>query len=258
MNYYFLLEDEKSFLKVLPYWLEHIGFPCRRVASIMDVHNNHYVLQSGQGVVQLVTKALYETIETIKQNPKKIDKLVVVLDAEDKQAETRKQEVLNKIQEKYVLEQLDFVIQIFVCNRCFETWLLGCEGIYPKDVESASFFYEYYSHYNIEQNDPEQMLIPTERDESIAHYHFMYLHEMFRYKRIRYNKKKPEYVASASYLEGMRKRIENTEHLHSFKEFIDFILNEIKLMKESVVDDRKEIEYLGLTVEEVTELAEEK
>ena len=34
MNYYFLLEDEKSFLKVLPAWLEYMGFGCERVADI--------------------------------------------------------------------------------------------------------------------------------------------------------------------------------------------------------------------------------
>ena len=37
MNYYFLLEDEKSFLKVLPSWLEHMGFGYERVADIQGV-----------------------------------------------------------------------------------------------------------------------------------------------------------------------------------------------------------------------------
>ena len=39
MNYYFLLEDEKSFLKVLPAWLEYMGFGCERVADIQEVKN---------------------------------------------------------------------------------------------------------------------------------------------------------------------------------------------------------------------------
>ena len=52
MNYYFLLEDEKSFLKVLPSWLEHMGFGYERVADIQGVKENTYVLQSGQGVTQ--------------------------------------------------------------------------------------------------------------------------------------------------------------------------------------------------------------
>ena len=50
MNYYFLLEDEKSFLKVLPLWLEYMNFGIKRVPDIQEVQENNYVLQSGQGV----------------------------------------------------------------------------------------------------------------------------------------------------------------------------------------------------------------
>lgn len=164
--------------------------------------------------MRLVTKVLFDTIETIKQNQGKIDKLVIILDAEEKEAVVRKQEVLEKIEEKYVLAQLNFSVEIFVCNHCFETWLLGCEEIYSSEVEADSFFYEYYSHYNIAQNDP------------IAKYHFHYLHEMFRYQRIRYTKSKPDYVAKAGYLDGIRNRITRTEHLQSFNEFYDFIIKE--------------------------------
>ncbi len=37
MNFYFLLEDEKSFLKVLPVWLSYMNFGCSRVADIYEV-----------------------------------------------------------------------------------------------------------------------------------------------------------------------------------------------------------------------------
>ena len=56
MNYYFLLEDEKSFLKVLPSWLEHMGFGYERVADIQGVKENTYVLQSGQGQMSFIQK----------------------------------------------------------------------------------------------------------------------------------------------------------------------------------------------------------
>lgn len=44
MNFYFLLEDEKSFLKVLPSWLEYMDFGCTRVADIQEVETNNYVM----------------------------------------------------------------------------------------------------------------------------------------------------------------------------------------------------------------------
>ena len=37
MNYYFLLEDEKSFMKVLPKWLEYMNFKATRVVDIQAV-----------------------------------------------------------------------------------------------------------------------------------------------------------------------------------------------------------------------------
>lgn len=79
---------------------------------------------------------------------------------------------------------MEFDIIILVCNRCFETWLLGCKGLYPKEtVERDSFFYPYYNHYNIEECNPEAMLAPEMVDETTAKYHFHYLHELLRYKK---------------------------------------------------------------------------
>lgn len=224
MNYYFLLEDEKSFIKVFPLWLEHMGIEWRRVADIKDIEENTYVLQSGQGVTRLVTKILFDTIDTIMENPGKIDKLVVILDAEEISVEEREQQVYEKIKEKYNLEELSFEIVVFVCNHCFETWLLGSENIYPsEEVDENSFFYPYYKHYNINTLDPENMPVPNCIDETIAQYHFHYLHELFRYKKIRYTKKRPTYVTTKSYFEGIVKRVKNTGHVKTFQKFVEFL-----------------------------------
>ena len=223
MNFYFLLEDEKSFLKVLPKWLEYIDFGYKRVADIQEIQENNYILQSGQGVTQLVTKALFDTIDTIILNPGKIDKLVVILDAEEMEVDKRKQEVIDKINNHYNNRKMEFDIIILVCNRCFETWLLGCKGLYPKEtVERDSFFYPYYNHYNIEDCNPEAMLAP---DETTAKYHFHYLHELLRYKKIRYSKSNPKNIATSEYFNGIVERINTTKDLQTFKEFYDFIFS---------------------------------
>lgn len=226
MNFYFLLEDEKSFLKVLPKWLEYIDFGYKRVADIQEIQENNYILQSGQGVTQLVTKALFDTIDTIILNPGKIDKLVVILDAEEMEVDKRKQEVIDKINNHYNNRKMEFDIIILVCNRCFETWLLGCKGLYPKEtVERDSFFYPYYNHYNIEDCNPEAMLAPEIVDETTAKYHFHYLHELLRYKKIRYSKSNPKNIATSEYFNGIVERINTTKDLQTFKEFYDFIFS---------------------------------
>ena len=127
MNYYFLLEDSKSFLKVLPEWLKYINFKCERVPDIQHVKENNYVLQSGQGVTQLITKVHFDTIETIIENRGKIDKLVVVLDSEEETVSERKKQVYDKIKETYKLEQLDFEIVVLAIRAaseiCSGTWI---------------------------------------------------------------------------------------------------------------------------------------
>ncbi len=227
MNYYFLLEDEKSFMKILPRWFEYINFKCTRVADIKDVEENNYILQSGRGVTRLITNALFDTINTIICNPGKIDKLVILIDTENESEEYRKQQIFSKIQESYDMEKFDFEVLIFVCNHCFESWLLGAEGLYPQgEVDSESDFYPYHNHYNIAEYDPEEMPVPTHCNETIAKYHFHYLCELFRYRRIRYSKSKPDVVTTRDYFYAMRDRIEHTEHIPSFAKFIDFIIRE--------------------------------
>ncbi len=224
MNFYFLLEDEKSFLKVLPSWLEYMNFGYRRVADIQQVQENNYILQSGQGVTQLITKVLFDTIDTILLNPGKIDKLVIILDAEELELEARRQIVYRQINEHYEDGRINFDIVVLVCNHCFETWLLGCRGLYPTGVvDQASDFYAYYKYYNIEENDPEEMTPSEDSEDTIAKYHFHYLHELLRYKKIRYSKNRPQNVATEGYFKGIVERIDSTEHIKSFKTFYEFI-----------------------------------
>ncbi|MCX4269287.1 MAG: hypothetical protein OSJ62_11600 [Lachnospiraceae bacterium] len=181
-------------------------------------------------MTQLITKVLFETIDTIIDNPETIDKLVVILDAEEENIEDRKQQVFSKIEEKYKLNQLDFEIKVFVCNHCFESWLLGYKEMYPEnEVDSNSFFYPFYSYYDVSKNDPELMMVPKNCDDTIAKYHFHYLHEMLRYKKIRYNKNKPNVVADVTYFNGLIRRIHSTNHIKSFEEFVRFIENENRI-----------------------------
>lgn len=226
MNYYFLLEDEKSFIKVLPKWLEYMKFSCTRVADITEVTDNSYVMQSGQGVTQLITKVLYQTIDTILSSSNRIDALVVIVDAEEEDVETRREEVYAKISDYKIGRkvEIDFDIQVIVCNHCFESWLLGNEDIYPNEMPDIdSMFYPYYTHYNVKINDPEYMLVPEGMDETVARYHFHYLHDAFLYNKIRYRKNKPDYVATENYFSKLVSRMNNTVHIRSFKELYDYI-----------------------------------
>ncbi len=243
MNYYFLLEDEKSLLKVLPHWLRYLGFPCTRVADIKQIVKNNYILQSGQGVTQLITKALFDTIDTLLENPGKIDKLVILIDTEERNREYRLEQIDLKIHEKYDRDKWDFELIIFVCNHCFETWLLGADGLCPEVISQNSDFYEYLCHYHVGRDDPEKMGKPENWDKSLAKYHFRYLHELFRYKQVRFRKSKPEYVQTLEYFTALRKRIRDTNHIPSFRKFIDF-LNQESGKGADVMNNKTQQNYL--------------
>lgn len=134
----------------------------------------------------------------------------------------------RKISENYNVAELSFDIIVIVCNRCFETWLLGKPGLYPKNVSEDSFFYNYFRHYDVSQDDPELMLVPEWSDETVARYHFHYFHELMRYNGLKYTKKKPDSVATQDYFEGLRWRCAHTDHISSFRSFIEFIENELR------------------------------
>lgn len=226
MNYYFLLEDEKSFIKVLPEWLLYMGFSNERVQDISFVTKNCYILQSGQGVTQLVTRALFQTIDTLVQNPGKINELIVILDSEEYDTEYRKNQVLNLIN-KYIETNnldVDFSYKVFVCNHCFETWLLGNGTLYPQNRPSDNF-QQYYDTYNIKLCDPEKMRPPEDLNETIASYHFHYLHEMCRHNKIRYSKKKPMNLATKEFFNEIVKRVNSTNDLPSFFNFYSYFFN---------------------------------
>lgn len=223
MNYYFLLEDEKSFIKVLPKWLEYMGIENERVLDITYVEENCYIMQSGQGVTQLITKVLYQTIDTIILNPGKIDELVVILDSEQYEEQDRREQVENIINEylENKEDKIDFEYKVFVCNHCFETWLLGNGNLYPSSIPEGDFK-QYYDWYNVKNNDPENMKVPANIKETIACYHFHYLHEMCRYNRIRYSKKKPMEMAKKGYFDALVARINTSSHLNSFAQFYKY------------------------------------
>ena len=92
-----------------------------------------------------------------------------------------------------------------------------------ENVSEKSDFYQYYDYYNIGKYDPEKMMPPENNNDTIAQYHFHYLHELLRYKKIRYSKRRPQNIATEDYFRGIVKRINTTNDLKSFEMFYNFI-----------------------------------
>lgn len=150
----------------------------------------------------------------------------MILDSEQFLENERKNQVEEIIGKYHKLKKykIDFSYRVFVCNHCFETWLLGNGNLYPP-VRPNGDFQQYYDSYNIKTNDPELMKVPQNLNETIALYHFHYLHEMCRYNKIRYSKKKPMEMAKREYFDKLVSRIATSDHLQSFAKFYEYFIN---------------------------------
>lgn len=230
MNYYFLVEDEKSSMKVLPYWLTFMGFPARRVEKLSDITQNCYIMRSGMGCYNLVDHVIPNTIAEISQNGK-IDCLVIVIDSESYPVSSRFKHVQDKCKKEQEKYPINCEIKIFVVNCCFETWLLGNISYFPKSEPSkTSTFYPYYKFFNVSLTDPEDMQVdennpkyPDYHFRSRSDYHFRYFHDMCLYNKVRYSKSKPDIAKEQEFFDEIIKRIKCTNHLNSFRRFYEFI-----------------------------------
>jgi len=228
MNCCILTEDEQSLYRILPYWLDYLDFPCKRVLQISNIQNNNYTLQSGYGIYNLIDEVLLKTINTIIEYNKQIDYLIIILDADEFSIDDRIVKVETKIKDFCCHSKINFKSKVIVCNCCFETWLLCNSKLYPINPPPLdSPFYKFFTYYNVKDLDPENMvksIIPFENTQNTkAGFHFNYLHEMCRYNHMIYRKNKPDIAANKDFFGEIVTRIETTNHGKSFKHFCDYI-----------------------------------
>ncbi|MBQ3444964.1 MAG: hypothetical protein IJG33_17160 [Selenomonadaceae bacterium] len=221
MNLYFLLEDSKSFFKVLPVWLNFILPQFSQITSFDNFHNNTncFMIESGFGYPSI--KNYFEnSLCTIIENDIPLNYFIVCWDTDANETEeitTKKafEEIFSRYKAKCELK-------LFVMNRCFETWLLGNCPVYYSSCKNEKFL-PFAKFYNIGEHDPENMNAPENKN--ISHYHLTYLQEMLRYSYLKknYSKGSPLAVSTKEYYNELYSRINKTEDLKTFRAFVDFL-----------------------------------
>lgn len=224
MNLYFLLEDSRSFFKVLPHWLKFALPDFIEIFSLDDFYSssekNKFLIQSGFGYPQ-IKKVLKDTLETIQNNSVPINYFLVFWDTDARNIADIQADI-DDFEKIFADYDLDYQHKLFVMNRCFETWLLGNRSAYPKNSESGNF-YNYSQFYNVSTSDPEKMNAP-EFISNISLYHLKYLQEMLRCSlHMNYSKKSPLGVSTREYYGELLNRVKTTEDLRSLADFFDFI-----------------------------------
>ncbi|KAA6344375.1 hypothetical protein EZS27_007994 [termite gut metagenome] len=217
MNVYFLVEGRKTEKKVYPQWLSVLVPKLTKVDDANSVFENNYYLFSGEGFPSILhhLKNAVEEVNTIGG----YDYLVVCLDAEETSCEERKTEIRNFLsKERAILLHTELVI--IVQNPCIETWFLGNRTLFKRTPKSDTL-QRYIEFYNVRTDDPE--LMPSYYEDSTkAQFHASYLRKIFEERGIGYTKKNPDEVGKPHFLQELIKRNEETNHISSFKSFIDF------------------------------------
>ena len=229
MKLYILVEDGKSGHKIIDHWIPLLLPTLTRAKSIAEIQNNQYVLYSGMGYPRLLgtdrsspeKNILGQTIDTINLY-QTIDYLLIFLDGDDDGVNLRHQIVQQKIESYHRPLSCPYVI--FVQNKCLETWLLGNRDLFP--TTPLPNFLPFLAHYNVSIDDPEQM----EKDPNFAFastsalYHERYLRAMMQNLGYRYSKSRPcPIMYTESFINGLKKRIAETQHLQSLNNFFIFM-----------------------------------
>lgn len=241
MNLYLLVEDGKSGHKLIDHWMNQLMPNLTRVPSVDDVTDDTYIIFSGLGYPRILgtdgttpqKNILGQTIQTINQS-KKFDYLLIFLDADDEGVERRKIITLNKVNNYQ--QTLCCPVRVFVQNKCIETWLLGNRDLFP--IEYSQNFLPFVQHYNVSKLDPELMEMDHRRLVTTnSLYHERYLRQMMQEVGLRYTKSRPHpFMYSDKFIFGLQKRVTETNHLNSLKEFFHFIEYLKKLEKTSTLN----------------------
>ncbi len=219
MNIYFLVEGRRTEVKVYPAWLSFLLPKLKRTSNAYLVERNNYYLISGYGFPSLLHNHLRNSVEEINDIGK-FDYLVICLDADEVTVQERIDEIKQFVKKENINLNSNTKLEIVVQNRCIETWFLGNPKVYKRNPDNE-LLREFNDFYNVSLNDPE-LMGKFEGFETHSVFHEVYLSEMLSERNIQYSKKNPRAVIEPNYLNEIIKRASNTNHIQTFKKFLDF------------------------------------
>jgi hypothetical protein len=219
MNLYFILEGEKTEVILYPKWISHLRPDLKQVDFERDVVENNYYIFSGGGIPSIYNHTV-NAIRNINDNPV-FDKLIVCLDGEEIGVNARIAEIKEYIQKSGVKLNAKCEIEYVIQNVCIESWFLGNRKIVKRIPENIKLR-EFIQYYNVVENDPE-LMDKMEGFRNKAHFHFSYFREILKEHKLTYSKSRPKVVLEESFLNELKSRTEQTNHLPTLKSLFDLL-----------------------------------
>lgn len=218
MNLYFLFEGDQTEPFLYPIWISKELPHLSRIDFISEAQINNYYVFSGGGIPSIYKHAV-NAIKDINDNGK-FDFLVICVDAENIGIEQR----ISKFSQYFENARVELTgkckIIYIVQKACIETWFLGNRKIVRRNP-TGERLQRYLEHYNVINKDPEQM----DRHADFvtdAQFHYSYFREVLKEHNLVYKKSKLDIVSEQYFFDEIVKRVEETQHINSFKTLLDF------------------------------------
>ena len=225
MNFYIIVEGEKTEMSVYPAWLSLLAPAYTRIANFDDVNENNYYIFCGGGIPSIythVTNAVLDINEINSKGGPHYDYLLVCLDTEGENRDYIMQQIEKQLKSEGVsLQNAELVV--FEQKVCMETWFLGNQSVFKENPQNPEYL-EFIRYYNVGEDNPEAMgNMDENRFATTARFHVRYLKRMLEERNMAYSKNNTEDVQQSAYLQQLIKRYEETEHIATFGSWYEFV-----------------------------------
>ena len=225
MNFYIIVEGDKTELSVYPAWLSILAPTYTRIESFENINENNYFIFSAGGIPSIYNHVANAVMDINTINGKggsQYDYLLVCLDTEEESREYILQQIESKLQDKGVALR-NAELMVFEHKVCMETWFLGNQGVFKDNPQNAEYL-EYIKYYNVGRDNPEQMgNMDENRLSSTAKFHYRYLKSVLEERNMSYSKNNTIAVQHQAYLQQLISRFEVTGHLATFGSWYEFV-----------------------------------
>ena len=225
MNFYIVVEGEKTEMSVYPAWLSLLAPAYTRIANFDDVNENNYYIFCGGGIPSIythVTNAVLDINEINSKGGPHYDYLLVCLDTEGESRDYIMQQIEKQLKSEGVsLQNAELVV--FEQKVCMETWFLGNQSVFKENPQNPEYL-DFIRYYNVGRDNPEEMGNMNEKKfTTTARFHVRYLKRMLEERNMAYSKNNTEDVQQSTCLQQLIKRYEETEHIASFGSWYEFV-----------------------------------
>jgi hypothetical protein len=218
VNVYVVVEGRVVEKAVYTVWIPEVNRALRPATYLENVANDHFYIVSGNGYPAYFD-IVYAALEDVNDSRGVIDRLVICVDSEEMTLEEKREELVTYV-EATGYGHIDY--RVVVQHFCFEAWALGNRVIGSRNPQNESL-QRYRRLYNVLSRDPEGLpALPEERltrSQFAEKYLRLTLND--RNKNLSYSKGNPRVVAHPKFFREVSRRLNETDHIRSFRAFID-------------------------------------